>query len=288
MMYKNKIIKTTTVLLWIISTLCASELTRSPEKNASEETKVDDVLKKLNKKALDLKFYETQIEYKFIQPLLESESLRKGVLYYSKLEGNKSKLRINFQTLKQEDEQEQKYLEEYIALDGSYLTSSGNRFEGTWVVHIDHQIKSAKYYQLTGPIDPNEQADVFDLASRNLPIIGFTKIEDLKKQFEVSLVEQKKGIGEDFTQVHMIVKPNSVYKDDYAYIDFWIDKKLNLPAKVIAVSTEPEAPYGDIYEIKFLKPKVNKRISQKIFEFKIPKDFGEPEIIPLKEKGSVG
>ena len=72
---------------------------------------------------------------------------------------------------------------------------------------------------------------------------------------------------------------NSIYKDDYTFIDFWIDRKLNLPAKVVAVTTEE-----DIYEIKFLQPKVNKAINKKVFDFEIPKKFGEPEIIPLKEK----
>jgi hypothetical protein len=82
--------------------------------------------------------------------------------------------------------------------------------------------------------------------------------------------------------LHLRVKPNSIYKDDYISIDFWIDKKLDLPAKIIAVKSEPEPPYGDIEEIKFLNPKVNKGIEKKIFELKIPKGFGEPEILPLE------
>ncbi len=93
------------------------------------------------------------------------------------------------------------------------------------------------------------------------------------------MVEQKKPEPEDFIQLHLEVKPNSVYKDDYISIDFWIDKKLGLPAKIIAVTTEEY-----IYQIKFLKPKVNKGIDKKVFEFKMPKGFDEPEIIPLKKK----
>ena len=123
-------------------------------------------------------------------------------------------------------------------------------------------------------------------------MIGFTKIEDLKKQFQITLVEQKKSEPEDFIQIHLKVKPNSVYKDRYIFIDFWIDKKLGLPAKIVAVSTEPAnepAEQKDILEIKFLKPKVNRKINEKVFNFKIPKDFGEPEIspLPLKAKGEL-
>ena len=114
-------------------------------------------------------------------------------------------------------------------------------------------------------------------------MLGFTKIEDLKKQFEVELVEQETAQANIFIQVRLKVKPNSIYKDDYITIDFWIDKKLGLPAKVVAVSTEE-----DIYQIKFLKPKLNTGIDKKVFDFKIPQGFGEPEIIPLKKKGERG
>jgi outer membrane lipoprotein-sorting protein len=277
---------------FVLILLLTAGIYRVSESPASSETKppndkmpdaVDTVLKQLNTKAQELQSYEAKIEYKFTQPLLESESLRKGALYYTKLDG-KSKLRIHFQTAKQEDEKEQKYIEEYIVLDGGFLTHPGHKFEGTWIVHIDYQIETVKYYQLAEPGDPNETVDVFDLASRNLPMIGFSKIEDLKKQFEITLVEPKKNQPEDFIQVHLKVKPNSVYEDDYVHIDFWIDKKLGLPVKIVAVSTEPESPYGDVSEIKFLKPKVNKQIDKNLFNLKIPEDFGEPEIIPLKAK----
>jgi outer membrane lipoprotein-sorting protein len=227
-----------------------------------EPNSVDAVLKQLNEKASELKSYEGLIEYKYIQPLLESEALRKGILYYARFDG-KSALRINFETLKQEDEEEQKYIEHYI-------------FDGRWLTQIDYQIKAVKRYELA---EPNNPTDAFDVASKNLPILGFAKIEDLKKQFEISLIEQKKNEPNDLIGLHLKVKPDSIYKDDYIWIDFWIDKKIGLPLKVVALSTEE-----DIYEIKFLNLKVNKDIDKKVFEFKIPDGFGEPEIVLLKKK----
>jgi outer membrane lipoprotein-sorting protein len=252
-----------------------------------KDPKVDAVLEQLNKKTGELESYQCRIEYEYIQPLLESRSLWRGVLYYSR-SGRKSALRINFNTLKQEDEKEQKNVEQYIVVDGSRLTHPNRQLNGVWLAHVDHQIEEAKYYQLAEPNDSNEPVDVFDLASKNLPMLGFSKTEDLKKQFFIELVEQKKGTSEVFTQVNLKVKPNSVYKDDYISIDFWIDKKSGLPARIRAIKTEPEPPYGDIYDIRFLKAKVNKGIDKKVFEFKIPKGFGEPEVIPLPKKGKRG
>ena len=174
------------------------------------------------------------------------------------------------------------------------------QFDGIWLTHIDHQLKTVECRQLAEPADPNEQADAdkpmdpFDLVTRNFPIVGFTKVDDLKKEFEIKLVEQKEkephpvvpakaGIH-DFIHLHLKVKPNSVYKDDYTTIDFWMDKKLGLPARIIAVATTDDANLqGDIYQLKFVKPKINKKIDKKVFGIKIPRGFGKPELFPLKK-----
>ncbi|MDD5327677.1 MAG: hypothetical protein PHY02_07685 [Phycisphaerae bacterium] len=254
----------------------------------SKADSVDTVLEQLKKQTAELKSYQCRIEYKFIQPMLESETLRKGVLYYQKSDGKlagakpseaRSALRINFQTLKQDDEEEQKYTEQYI-------------FDGVWLTHIDYQIKEAKRYQKA---EPNEPVDAFELVGENFPIIGFSKAEDLTKEFEIGLVDsthsarsgqasspqvkQQDSEAENFIHLHLKVKADSIYKNDYTTIDFWVDRKLHLPAKIVAVTTEE-----DIYEIKFLQPKVNNKVNKKVFELKIPDGFNI-ETEPLGKGG---
>ena len=255
-MHKKIMTKAVFILLLIAGTCwaggCTENLAASkPEPKRAATDSVDKILGNLRQQTKKLKSYQGRIEYLFSQPVLESETLRKGVLYYAKSDG-KSKLRMNFQTLKQDDEKEQKYIVQYI-------------FDGVWLTHIDYQIKQVNLYQQA---EPNEPVDAFELASRNFPIIGFSKVEDLKKQFEIKLVEQQGGEAENFVQLHLKVKPDSIYKDDYTSIDFWIDKKLHLPAKIVAITTEE-----DIYQIKLLKAKVNKKLNKKVFEVKIPKGF---------------
>lgn len=247
------------VLAVAIGMCVVSCLAKQADSDSTPKPQVEMVLERLKKQTAEMKSYQSQIEYKFSQPLLESETLKKGVLYYQRSDG-KSALRINFQSLRQDEENEQKYIEQYI-------------FDGVWLTHIDYQIKEVKRYQRA---EPNEPADAFELVSANFPIIGFSKAEDLKKDFEISLVE---GIeAKEFVQLHLKVKADSAYKDDYTSIDFWIDKKLYLPAKIVAISTEE-----DIYEIKFIRPKVNEKIDKKVFEIKIPDGFNI-ETEPLKEK----
>ena len=248
-------------------------LSSQPQKSLTSEP-VSKILKQIKDKTNQLSTYQCRIEYLCSQPLFESQTLRGGLLYYQKF-GKKSKLRINLETLKQDDEKEKKYIEQFI-FDSQYLT------------HIDYAMKQVRIHQLTEPNEPNESPDAFALLSRNFPIIGFTQAGDLKKEFEIKLVNQNEkedtpiiaaeaGIHE-FVHLHLKVKPGSVYKDDYTSIDLWIDKKLYLPAKIIAVSTEK-----DIYQIKFLKPKVNKELDKKTFDLKIPKGF-TTEKIPLKKE----
>jgi len=287
--FKNNVVvmKALVVLLIVVGTCwvggCAGNLVGCEAKQTqkADANSVEVVLEKLKKQTGELKSYQSRIEYKFSQPLLESETLRKGILYYQRA-GGKSALRINFQTLRQDDEEEQKYIEQYI-------------FDGVWLTHIDYQIKEVRRYQQA---EPNQPVDAFELARENFPIIGFSKTEDLRKEFEISLVdstgspqvEQKPPVVpaqpvipaqagiQNSIHLHLKVKEDSIYKDDYTSIDFWIDRRLYLPAQIAAVTTEE-----DIYEIKLLDAKVNEKIAKKVFEVKIPEGFGM-EITPLKEK----
>ena len=273
-MNKNMLAKITVIGLVMVGIFwdsgCAESLAAAETKNVKADLSVDAVLEKLNQSAENLKSYQCNVEYLFSQPLLDSQTLREGVLYYKKDidKKNQSALRINFNTLQQDDEDKQKYIEQYV-------------FDGIWLTHIDYQIKEVKKYQQA---ESNESVDVFDLVSQNFPIIGFSQKQDMKKEFEIKLIERpqesvipaKAGIH-DFTCLHLKVKPDSIYKDDYKSLDFTIDNKLNLPIEIIAVSTE-----DDIYRIKMLDAKANKKIDSKIFNVKIPKGFGE-EIIPIKK-----
>jgi hypothetical protein len=272
------------ILLWLITAACQS-YERAAKAAGSQSEKADansveQILMRLKQKTAELKSFQAQIDYRYLQPWLESQTQRKGVLYYARFD-EKSSLRIDFKSLKQDDEKERKYREEFI-------------FDGVWLTHIEYQIKQVRLYQLT---EPNKPMDAFELASRNFPVVGFAKIEDLKHQFDITLVKQgeednsgipvkpvsdpnlKAGAGK-FFHLHLKVKPDSKYKDKYVSIDFWIDKKLGLPVKLVAVTAEEE----DVFQIRLLKPKVNEPLKKSVFKVKVPEGFGEPEIIPFKKK----
>ena len=284
-MYISNLVRILSVFTIMICISCVSASTGDNINQKEKTNSIDSILEKLNTRTQELESYQCQVEYRHVQPsVFEIQTLRKGILYYSKKD-DKANLRVNFQTFKQDEENEKKYNEQYIIVDGSELPKNKTNFEGIWLVRIDYEYKSIQFKQITHAGDQSKSVNVFDVISEKFPLVGFTKSNKLKEQFNISLVDQKNSEPGDIIQVHLNVKPNSVYKD-YAQVDFWMDEKLNLPVKIKAISTEPAGEpldQKDFIELKFLNAKINEKIDKSVFDFQIPKGFDEPEVYPLKD-----
>lgn len=214
---------------------------------------LDDTLAKLDKAVGQLKTYQADILWQQTEPLLESVTIRKGRLYYA-ADANSSKLRINFLTIKQDDSDEEKHIEHFI-------------FDGVWLTRVDYQNKTINYDQLT---PENRPIKAFDMVSRHFPIIGFTKVDQLKKDFKISYIEPENGENGLDVQLRLAVEPNSTYKNDYAGLDFWIDANLNLPSKITAKTVE-----ADEHTISLTKVKMNKKLKNSVFGVEKPSGFSE-------------
>ena len=225
---------------------------------------LDTILETLRKKASELTSYECKVDYLVNQTLLESKTRRTGTLYYARFD-DRSWLRVDFLTLQQDEEPQQSYREQIL-------------FDGVWLQQISYQTESVERRQMA---EPNKPIDAFALASRQVPVFGFSKVEDLHKQFDIELAADEQLEPSPYHHLRMKVKPDSIYKDDYSTIDFWVDKTVGLPAKVVAVGAE--ADVGETYEIKLLEPKVNTGIDRSVFQVSVPANFSM-ETIPLDKQ----
>lgn len=247
-------VKLRRVLLLVLSVAGAGQGKAQPLGSS-----VDDILEKLRASAQNLTTYQCEIEYVEEQPLFESRLMRRGRVYYLRKK-DRSYLRINFETLTL-DEQE-------AEVDRQHFV-----FDGVWLTTIDYTVTSIQRRQLA---EPNSPMDAFELASDNMPLIGFSANEDLKKEFRIQVAPAAAKKRTDPIQLNLEVLPESRFRESYQTLEFWIDPKLWLPVRVDAIT-----PEGDITRIRFLKAKVNKRLDPGVFEVKPPKGFGKPEIIPL-------
>lgn len=279
----NRVVITLGLILAVVCSICiaGSCQTRQDKCNASPQEKVlaekaqeqsceetnDDlkwILKRLAEQTDKLKTYQAKINYLFIQDpeLIDSKTIRTGQLYYKK-DKTGSKIRVNFETLKQDEADVEKYREHYL-------------FDGVWLTKIDYQLEKVDFYQQAPEDKP---VDVFTRISQNFPLIGFSKTEGMDKQFEMALVS--KGTSCDPNEpihLRLQVKKDSDYKDDYKVIDFWLDKTAFLPVHVVAVS-----PEDDIYDIVFLDSVINKKMKNSLFKVETPAHFDKNRH-PLKQK----
>jgi outer membrane lipoprotein-sorting protein len=221
---------------------------------------VNAILDRLQARTDDLSSYQCKLDYVFRQPWLESQSRRQGTLYYARI-AERSCLRIDFQTLQQDEEAERPYRQQFF-------------FDGIWLWRIDYPMQHAERRQIS---EPNEPIDAFALASRNVPVLGFSNVDNIREQFEpeyIAPVDPNATAGKT-DHLHLKVKPDSAYKDDYVSMDLVIDRELNLPVEITAVNLDE-----DIYEIKLVDPKVDESIGESTFEPEIPSSFSI-ETIPL-------
>jgi outer membrane lipoprotein-sorting protein len=231
-----------------------------PSAAAADPNRIDpaselgQLLEKINLAAKDIKSCQAAVDYLFIQEpeLLNSRTLRNGTLYYQKNDKG-SKLRLNFDSLKQDQAQEQKKIVQYI-------------FDGVWLTEIDYDQRQINQYQ-QAPVD--KPVEVFEYISRHFPIVGFTGTDVLQKQFFITLVPPKAS-EDKLIHLELKVKPDSVYKDDYTQVDLWIYKDNYLPVKIGTVLVQ-----GDISEINLSKMELNKPLPDKVFELSAPADFSK-------------
>lgn len=238
--------------------------TEEPNCPSSDQTRGDDpnslegVLAMLDRQVAQLNSYHCNLDYLYRQPLLESETRRTGTLSYAKF-GERSFLRIDFNTLQYDDEPAQEHTEQFF-------------FDGVWGTYIDYASHSVQRQQIA---EPNAPMDAFVLVSRRVPVVGFSKIDELRQQFEVELLAASTAPSMPFYRLHLETRPESPYREEYVTIDVEIDKQRRLPAKIVAVTTEQ-----DVHEIKLMDAAINQPIDRERFTIEVPADFSV-ERVPL-------
>ena len=222
---------------------------QSPECNAGE---IEEILSKMNNATKQLKSCQAKISYLFIQDpdLLDSKTLQNGMLYYQK-NNSHSQLRIRFDNIKQEDFDPEKRREEFL-------------FDGVWLTRIDFKLKQIDRYQKAQEDKP---IDVFELISHNFPLVGFSDIDHLKKDFDIRLPENPGGSNKSI-RLLLTTKKGSRYENEYKKIDFRADGETYMPQQIVAYSSQ-----GDIYDIEFTELKINKKLEKGVFTIETPPDF---------------
>jgi len=244
---------------------------KSPAKETSVSSKdiqknntaaIEEILSKMNAATKNLNSCQANLSYLAIQDpeLLDSRTLQTGVLYYLKTDSG-SKLRIRFDDMKQDDFDPVKQTEEYL-------------FDGIWLTRINYKLEQVDIYQQAPKDNP---IGVFELISHNFPLIGFSNINDIKKDFDISLAPSTGDPNEPVCLL-LKVKKDSEFMKDYEKVNIWIDKSLYLPSKIVSYNRQ-----GDEYHIQFKDMEMNKKLENAVFEVETPANFRK-NIEPLENE----
>jgi outer membrane lipoprotein-sorting protein len=137
-------------------------------------------------------------------------------------------------------------------------------FDGVWLTRINYKLQQVDLFQQAPEDNP---MGVFDLISHNFPLIGFSNINDIKKNFDISLPPKTSDPNEP-TCLELKVKKESDFNSDYVKIKIWINKEFYLPEKIIAYT-----PQGDEHHIEFKHMEVNKKLKNAVFAVETPAHF---------------
>jgi len=233
----------------------------SQQAPAQSDAALQEILSKMHEATQRLKSVRGDIAYLTIEDpdLLDSRILRRGKLYYLKTD-ERSYLRIHFMDLKQDDFDAEPRRDEYL-------------FDGVWLTRIDYKLKQIDMFQQAPEDKP---ADVFELIRHNFPLVGFNDVNALKEDFKIELAEPTDKRG-DTVHLLLTTRKESPFSEEYTKIDFWIDKDIYLPGRILAHSVQ-----GDIHDIQFSSLQINKNLEKGVFTVEKPAGFRENKE-PLKE-----
>ncbi|HOK66474.1 MAG TPA: hypothetical protein PK054_02350 [Anaerohalosphaeraceae bacterium] len=261
--------------LWIfgillpIGTVLAAAGTDCPSSadpnNASFRT-VEKILSQMHQTAQTIQTLRADLTYLFVQDpeLLDSKTLRRGTLFYTKGTGSsRSRLRLSFDTLQQDEEPPQPRPEHYL-------------FDGVWLTKIDWALETIDRYQ-KAPAD--KPVGVFEFISHNFPMVGFTDPRDLENEFEITASPAPEDPNQP-QHLALKVRNTSRYKEDYTQMEVWIDRKNWLPIRLTAVSVQ-----GDFYDLKWNNLRINETIADTVFQIETPPNFRQ-NTHPLEQKSN--
>lgn len=271
-MRKNAIIVLAAVLCGLCTgaeeTCCATkklskEASVTPEDTQKDSTAaIEEILSKMNAATKKLESCQANLSYLVIQDpdLLNSSALQNGILFYQKTDSG-SKLRIRFDDMKQDDFEPVKQREEYL-------------FDGVWLTRINYKLQQVDIYQQAPKDKP---IGVFELISHNFPLIGFSNINEIKNDFDISLAP-KTGDPNELACLLLTVKKGSDFMKDYEKMSIWVGNKLYLPEKIAAYTRQ-----DDEYYIEFKDMKINKKLENAVFDVETPPNFRK-NIEPLRKE----
>ncbi|MCH8147894.1 MAG: hypothetical protein IH987_07850 [Planctomycetes bacterium] len=108
-------------------------------------------------------------------------------------------------------------------------------FDGRWLHEAIERIEQVTKREITRP---GEKRDFFDIETAPIPLPFGQKKEKILKNFTVTWIPPVDGDPENCDHLTCIPKPDSPVARRYDTLDFFIDRAVHLPRRIVITSSE--------------------------------------------------
>lgn len=224
----------------------AAPVPAAPPGAAPSEGPADDLLRRLERSADDLRTLSAAVVYRSHDAVLEQTELRSGELVYQ-VAGDRRRVGIFFDRVIRGTSSREHH-KDYI-------------FDGSWLVEIDYERKLLIKRQV---VEPGRSFDPLRLGEGPFPLPIGQKRDEVVARFEVALLEKTSDpwladrlAGAVVAGLELTPRPGTPHAKDFASVELFYDSKTLLPVGVHAIE-----PKGDTKTVFLRDHKLNSAVDE--------------------------
>ncbi len=219
---------------------------------ANDEKQINDVLDKLERAGAQIKTLQANVKHELYQMIPDDRQTKLGFIRYrAATDGKNARFMIFFDTLIHDNLK--LHRKEYFC------------FNGYWLREIREQTKTVIDREI---VSPDEKINPFKLGEGPFPLPFGQSKKEILDNFDVKLVHNDEHSIANTIHLILIPKAKSKFNKKYKRIEFWIDNKLNLPVKVVALDR-----HSNLITVRFDKIKVNIKLTDNQLWVPVPKGY---------------
>jgi len=181
--------------------------------------RIDEILTNLQKRSDGLKDIRCKVRFVEDDQLNLSKRTKWGQILFMMAEPNPNFL-VHF---------------EKSEADGVLGKQEWYLFDGRWLYQVLERIKQITKQEV---VRPGERVDFFDLEKAPFPLPFGQKKDTIQRNFDVALVPPAKGDPPDTDHLVCTPKPESHLYREYNKLEFFVDKHVHLPRRVVVTKDE--------------------------------------------------
>jgi len=242
-------------LLWcscvagVTTTTCSSS-GPATQPVGSGDPRVDAILDGLERRGREVGDLSARLTWELYDQIVEEKYINRGQMLYKRQEPNaRFLIRFDEQVMGQRVRPQKKW---FI-------------FDGRWYIEASELAGEIHEYEI---VPPGKTVDPFRLGQGPFPLPFGQKKADILRYFRVRLV--RPAAGDPDKSDHLVLVPISGtdMADDYRKLDFYVNRKLELPVRFRLFHTDDK-----ITTVDFADLAINTGLTGSRFEVRFPKDW---------------